>query len=84
MNMSSNPLPAEYLVRVSGMRKGIKKMKDLENMNRPVEMRSKESTKNRWHQDANGEYHYRGVCPFNNALCRLRNYFVRRSSTPKG
>jgi hypothetical protein len=35
---------------------------------------SKQKNKNgRWSRDANGMLHYRGRCPFNNAMCRLVN-----------
>ncbi len=32
--------------------------------------------KSRWHMDVDGRYHYAGLCPFNNSVCRLMNYFA--------
>jgi hypothetical protein len=34
--------------------------------------------KGRWSRDESGRYHYRGRCPFNNAVCRLLNYPAAR------
>lgn len=40
--------------------------------------------KGRWRQDDHGAYQYVGVCPFNKALCRLRNSIGRRRREATG
>jgi hypothetical protein len=34
----------------------------------------RKARRSRWRKDANGKLHYAGVCPFNNAVCWLRNH----------
>lgn len=31
-------------------------------------------------KDKNGRYYYAGVCPFNNAVCKLMNYLGARKA----
>ncbi len=43
----------------------------------PIEgTKRKRMTKSRWRRGADGTYHYAGVCPFNNLVCRAMNAFV--------
>ncbi len=56
--------------------KEIKKMRAGNGTN---EWSKKAIRRSRWHKDENGRYHYAGICPFNNLVCRLRNYLEIRS-----
>ncbi len=48
------------------------------------EPKEKAIRKSRWHKDKNGRYHYAGVSPFNNSVCKFMNHFAGRNDLPQG
>jgi hypothetical protein len=81
-NMTSNPWVPEYPLRVVGTNEGSRM--DLNETDKETREGIGPSPRKRWDRDVNGVLHYRGVCPFNNALCRLRNFTAREEVEFKG
>jgi hypothetical protein len=48
----------------------------------PSEM-GKNARRSRWRKDEDDRLHYAGRCPFNNAVCWLRNMIIARRHVEK-
>jgi hypothetical protein len=81
-NMTSNPWAPEYPVRVVGTIEVSRVI--MNDKDQTTKGGIGPSPRKRWDRDMEGVLHYHGACPFNNALCRMRNFAARKKIELKG